>query len=101
MCHCRIGPWEYECAAAGRRGPRNPEESALLAASRVEFLTPLDRSAAHFQPRRAPIRADAIRRYLAAAQTRSARELAVKAVVLIYPTDRSGEVVWPIGIDSA
>jgi hypothetical protein len=45
--------------------------------------------------------ADAIRRYLAAAQTRSARELAAKAVVLIDPTDRAGEVVWPIGIDSA
>ena len=39
---------------------------------------------------------DAIRRYLAAAETRSSRELAAKAVVLIYPGDRVGEIVWPL-----
>jgi hypothetical protein len=39
---------------------------------------------------------DAIRCYLADAQTRSARELAAKAAVLIHPRERVGEVVWPL-----
>ena len=38
--------------------------------------------------------ADAIRRYLAGGKTRSARELAAKAVILIAPRDRVAEVVW-------
>lgn len=40
--------------------------------------------------------ADAIRRYLTAQRTTSARALAAKAVVLIYPQDRVGEIVWPL-----
>jgi hypothetical protein len=39
--------------------------------------------------------ADAIRRYLAAQRTTSAKALAAKAVVLIEPQNRAGEVVWP------
>ena len=39
--------------------------------------------------------ADAIRRYLAAGTTTSARALALKAVVLIAPRDRAREIVWP------
>ncbi len=39
--------------------------------------------------------ADPIRRYLAAGRTTSARALALKAVVLIAPRDRAGEIVWP------
>jgi hypothetical protein len=38
--------------------------------------------------------ADAIRRYLAVGKTKSARELAAKAVVLVARRDRAGEVVW-------
>lgn len=38
---------------------------------------------------------DALRRYLAARRTDSAKALAAKAVVLIYPDNRAGEIVWP------
>jgi hypothetical protein len=40
--------------------------------------------------------ADAIRRYLTARPTASARALAGKAVVLIEPQNRVGEIVWPV-----
>jgi hypothetical protein len=39
--------------------------------------------------------ADAIRRYLAARRTDSAKALAAKAVVLVEPENRVGEIVWP------
>jgi hypothetical protein len=39
--------------------------------------------------------ARAIRDYLAAGRTTSARALAAKAAVLIDPMDRGGEIVWP------
>ena len=39
--------------------------------------------------------ADAIRRWLESSRTQSARLLAQKAVVLLSPPDRLGEVVWP------
>ena len=39
--------------------------------------------------------AHAIHDYLAAGRTTSARALAAKAVVLIYPIGRVGEIVWP------
>jgi hypothetical protein len=39
--------------------------------------------------------ADALRRYLAARRTGSARALAAKAAVLIHPENRAGEIVWP------
>jgi len=39
--------------------------------------------------------ADAIRRYLNAGRTDSAKYLAAKAVVLINPRNRAGEAVWP------
>ena len=39
--------------------------------------------------------ADVLRRYLAARRTDSARALAAKAVVLIQPENRAGEIVWP------
>jgi hypothetical protein len=39
--------------------------------------------------------AHAIHDYLAAGRTNSARELAAKAVVLIDPAGRVGEIVWP------
>jgi len=38
---------------------------------------------------------EAIRRYLTVRRTRSAKELAAKAVVLIDPESRVGEIVWP------
>jgi hypothetical protein len=39
--------------------------------------------------------ADALRRYLAARRTDSAKALAAKAAVLIDPQNRVGEIVWP------
>lgn len=39
----------------------------------------------------------AVQRYLAAGSTQSARRLAEKAVVLLDPAQRCGEVVWPSG----
>ena len=41
--------------------------------------------------------ADAIRRYLTARRTTSAKALAAKAVVLIDPQNRAGEIIWPTG----
>jgi hypothetical protein len=40
--------------------------------------------------------ADAIRRYLTARRTTSAKALAAKAAVLIAPQNRVGEIVWPL-----
>ena len=40
--------------------------------------------------------AEVIRRYLTDRRTRSTKELAAKAVVLIYPENRVGEIIWPI-----
>jgi len=40
--------------------------------------------------------ADVLRHYLSAAQTASARALAAKAAVLIVPSDRAGEIIWPV-----
>jgi hypothetical protein len=37
----------------------------------------------------------AVRRYLVGGKTESARRLAQKAVVLLYPAHRRGEIVWP------
>jgi hypothetical protein len=41
--------------------------------------------------------ADAIRRYLVAGRTDTAKALAAKAVILIDPQHRAGEIVWPVG----
>lgn len=38
----------------------------------------------------------ALRRYLTAGRTRTAEALAAKAVVLIAPRNRAGEIVWPV-----
>jgi hypothetical protein len=38
---------------------------------------------------------DAVRRYLAAGRTETARQLAMKAVVLVEPEDLRGEIIWP------
>jgi hypothetical protein len=47
---------------------------------------------------RVPLDADpghALRDYLSGARRVSARELAAKAVVLIAPSSRAGEIIWP------
>ncbi len=67
---------------------------------------------AHYQGRRVdlmgrslkvPLDADpaeALRGYLSAAETASAKALAAKPVVLIVPSNRAGEIVWPAGVRS-
>jgi hypothetical protein len=45
--------------------------------------------------------ADALRCYLAARRTDSAKALAAKAVVLIYPDNRAGEIVWPAAVHAS
>jgi hypothetical protein len=40
--------------------------------------------------------ADVLRRYLAARRSESAKALAAKAVILIDPENRAGEIVWPV-----
>lgn len=45
-----------------------------------------------------PLAADpaaALRSYLSAARTASARALAARAAVFIVPSDRAGEIIWP------
>jgi hypothetical protein len=61
----------------------------------------------HYQGRRVdlmgrslpvPLAADpasALKGYLSAPQTASSRALAAKAAVLIVPSDRAGETIWP------
>jgi hypothetical protein len=45
--------------------------------------------------------AEVLRRYLAAGRTGTAKALAAKAVVLIDPQNRAGEIVWPPRATSA
>jgi len=74
---------------------RYPADPARYSGRRIDLLGRSLPAAPGSDP------ADAIRRYLTTAQTRSARELAAKAVVLIHPRNRVGEIVWPTGIDYA
>jgi hypothetical protein len=57
---------------------------------RVDFLMRSIKCSSDTEP------ADAIRQYLTAADTDSARELAKKAVVFIEPEHLRGQVVWPV-----
>lgn len=42
-------------------------------------------------------RTSALRRYLTEGRTESAKQLAKKAVILLEPAERRGEIVWPAG----
>lgn len=42
-----------------------------------------------------------LRRYLSEGRTETARRLSEKAVVLLEPADRLGNLVWPVGFDDA
>ena len=93
--------WQFPPRWRGTRdfGPskfgRYPGDPARYSGRRVDLLGRSLSAAPGTDP------ADAICRYLTTARTRSARELAAKAVVLIHPRDRVGEVVWPSGIHQA
>lgn len=77
-----FGPWKFG---------RYPGDSPRYSGRRVDLLGRSLPAAPGADP------ADAIRRYLAARRTESAKALAAKAVVMIDPPDRAGEIVWPVG----
>lgn len=69
---------------------RYPGDPSSFVGRRVDLLgrslsVPLGTDPAH-----------ALRQYLSGRRTTSAKALAAKAVVLIHPLDRVGEVVWPM-----
>ncbi|MEV6638342.1 hypothetical protein AB0M54_47270 [Actinoplanes sp. NPDC051470] len=90
------GDWPFPARWRGTRdfGPskfgRYPSDSPNYSGRRVDLLgrslpVPLGTDPA-----------EALRQYLAARRTASAKALAAKAVILIDPLDRAGEVVWPV-----
>jgi hypothetical protein len=93
--YAQDGDWPFPARWRGTRdfGPskfgRYPNDPPRYSGRRVDLL---GRSLP------VPLGADpaqALRHYLAARRTDSAKALAAKAVVLIYPPGRAGEVVWP------
>ena len=87
--------WPFPARWRGTRdfGPskfgRYPRDAPRYSGRRVDLLG----RSLRVEPGADP--ADAIRRYLAGRRTRSAKELAARAVVLIDPEGRVGEIVWP------
>ena len=69
---------------------RYPDDPSRYAGRRVDLLGRSLPVPMHLDP------AHALRQYLAARRTNSAKALAAKAVVLIHPLDRVGEIVWPM-----
>ena len=94
--YARYDDWPFPARWRGTRdfGPskfgRYPSDPPRYAGRRVDLLGRSFRVEAGADP------AEVIQRYLAARRTRSAKELAAKAVVLIYPESRVGEIVWPV-----
>jgi hypothetical protein len=87
------GPFPYRWRGTADYGPskfgRYPDDPPSFTGRRVDLLgrsldVPLDAEPAAI-----------LRDYLSAAHTRSAKELAAKAVVLINPEQFVGRVVWP------
>ena len=89
--------WPFPARWRGTRdfGPskfgRYPDDPAHYSGRRVDLLGRSLPAAPGTDP------ADAIRRYLVARRTDSAKALAAKSVILIDPRHRAGEVVWPAG----
>lgn len=71
-----------------RRFPDAPPSTTPFEGRRIDLIGRSLRSSAGSDPR------DAIRTYLSERRTASARFLAQKAVVLLRPDERLGEVVW-------
>jgi hypothetical protein len=87
------GPFPARWRGTADYGPskfgRHPDDPPSFTGRRVDLLgrsleVPLDAEPAAV-----------LRDYLCAARTRSAKELAAKAVVLIHPHQLAGMVVWP------
>jgi hypothetical protein len=87
------GPFPYRRVGNADFGPskfgRWPYDPARFAGRRIDLIG----RSLPAEPSGDP--ASVLRTYLATGTTESARQLAAKAVVLINPRDRSGEVVWP------
>jgi hypothetical protein len=88
------GPFPDRWRGTADYGPskfgRYPDDPPSFTGRRVDLLgrsldVPLDAEPA-----------TALRDYFSAARTRSAKELAAKAVVLINPGQPAGKVVWPV-----
>ena len=93
--YAQYDDWPFPARWRGTRdfGPskfgRYPRDAPRYSGRRVDLLG----RSLRVEPGADP--ADAIRRYLAGRRTRSAKELAARAVVLIDPEGRVGEIVWP------
>jgi hypothetical protein len=86
--HSRTGGWGTADYGPSKFG-RYPDDPPSFTGRRVDLLgrsldVPLDAEPA-----------TVLRDYFSAARTRSAKELAAKAVVLINPEQLAGKVVWP------
>jgi hypothetical protein len=93
--YAQYGDWPFPARWRGTRdfGPskfgRYPSDPPRYSGRRVDLLGRSLPAGPGADP------ADALRRYLAARRTDSAKALAAKAVVLIDPENRAGEIVWP------
>lgn len=87
------GPFPYRRIGNADFGPskfgRWPGDSNRFIGRRVDFIG----RSLPAEPGQDPT--EILRRYLSTGKTESARALAVKAVVLIAPPRRVGEIVWP------
>jgi hypothetical protein len=92
------GPFPYRWRGTADHGPSKfgwyPDDPPSFTGRRVDLLgrsldVPLDAEPA-------AVLSD----YFSAARTRSAKELAAKAVVLINPEQLAGKVVWPVASPS-
>jgi hypothetical protein len=93
--YAQYDDWPFPARWRGTRnfGPskfgRYPGDPPRYSGRRVDLLGRSLAAAPGADP------ADAIRRYLTARRTASAKALADKAMVLIDPKNRAGEIVWP------
>jgi hypothetical protein len=87
------GPFPYRWNGTGDFGPskfgRWPHDPPSLRGRRVDFLGRSLPASLTDDP------VTVLRAYLSARRTRTAKELAAKAVVLIDPPRHLGEIVWP------
>jgi hypothetical protein len=94
--YAQCDDWPFPARWRGTRdfGPsrfgRYPGDPPRYSGRRVDLLGRSLRAEPGADP------ADVLRRYLAARRTDSAKALAAKAMVLIHPENRAGEIVWPL-----
>ena len=94
--YARYADWPFPARWRGTRdfgssrSARYPGDPLRYSGRRVDLLG----RSLPAEPRADP--ADVLRRYLAARRTDSAKALAAKAVVLMHPENRAGEIVWHV-----